>query len=311
MIAFGSSMTSPEAYARLAKPGVELAAEPDSEIYPLQPAGPIFRSYNLMCDKAAQHDDLEALVLVHQDAEIIDPDLCPKVREILRDPEVAVIGSIGVVDVRSIAWWEGSITWSSAVYRYGEAGGGDLPAIAWNGDKAPPYVAPGEVEMVEGVLLVLSPWTVRNVRFDESLGDLYGFDFDFCMQVRAAGRKVVSGDLKVAHHHSLDLVTHNEPWVAAHMRVAEKWDGRIPGVEPADVDWKQRARRAEAEAAAARLLVEARQRQADARAKQEERELREVIDTASWKITLPLRRLNALRRARIEARRGPHAVVHP
>jgi Glycosyltransferase like family len=310
MIAFGSSMTSPEAYARYAKPGVELAAEPDSEIYALQPAGSIFRTYNLICEKAGAHDDLEALVLVHQDAEIIDPDLCSKVREVLRDPDVAVIGSVGVVGVRSIAWWEGSITWGSAVYRYGEAGGGDLPALAWNGDRPPPYVGTGEVEMVEGVLLVLSPWTVRNIKFDESLGDLYGFDFDLCMQVRAAGRKVVTADLRVAHHHSLDLVTHNEPWIAAHTRVAEKWEGRIPGLEM-NGNWKERARQAEAEAAAARLLVEARQRQADARAKEEERQLRKVIDTASWKITLPLRRLNALRRARLEGRRGSDAIVHP
>ena len=39
--------------------------------------------------------------------------------------------------------------------------------------------------------MVLSPWAVRELRFDESLGKLHGYDFDICMQARAAGKKVV------------------------------------------------------------------------------------------------------------------------
>jgi hypothetical protein len=58
MIAFGSSMTSPEAYERFAKPGIARAAEPDSEVFAYQAAGSISRSYNLMLDKAAAQDDL-------------------------------------------------------------------------------------------------------------------------------------------------------------------------------------------------------------------------------------------------------------
>ena len=30
----------------------------------------------------------------------------------------------------------------------------------------------------------MSPWAVRNTRFDESLGQFHGYDFDICMQVR-------------------------------------------------------------------------------------------------------------------------------
>ena len=88
----------------------------------------------------------------------------------------------------------------------------------------------GEVDTVDGFLLVLSPWAVRNVRFDESLVLGHGFDLDYCLQVRAAGRKVVTADLRVVHHHSLELVSDLDLWVEAHMRVAEKWDGRMPGV---------------------------------------------------------------------------------
>jgi hypothetical protein len=300
MIAFGCSMTSPEAYQRFAKPGIELAAEPDSEVFAYQAAGSISRSYNLMLDQAAAHDDLEALVLVHQDAEIIDLDLCSKLRRVFGDPEVGVVGCVGAVGAHSIAWWEGSVTGGSAVCRYGELGGGDLPAVAWGGDQTRRRVRPGEVETLDGFMLALSPWATRNLRFDESLGQLYGHDFDFCLQVRAAGRKVVTADFEVAHHHSLDLVVENEPWVSAHIRAAEKWAGGIPGgpAEAADDDWKQRARRAEAEAAAARLLVRSKELQRDAQAAELENRLAEVTGSMSWRITEPLRRLNAIRKAR-------------
>jgi hypothetical protein len=213
-----------------------------------------------------------------------------KLRRVLSDPEVGVVGCVGAVGVRSIAWWEGSVTWASFVHRYRELGGGDLPAFAFNGGEMPAYARTGEVDTVDGFVMVLSPWTIRNVRFDESLGLIHGYDFDFCLQVRAAGRKVLTEDFKVIHHHSLDLISEPETWIAAHMRVAEKWDGRMPHVGAVAGDWKERARRAEAEAAAARAEVVSAQLKADARVK-------EVTDSVSWRLTEPLRRINAIRRA--------------
>jgi Glycosyltransferase like family len=290
MIVFASSITEPDTYRRCADRGIRIAAEPDSEVMPRAAAGSLFRSYNLILDSLAERDDLEALVLVHQDAEITDPDFSVKLRRALSDPEVGVVGCVGAIGVRSIAWWEGSVTWASFVHRYRESGGGDLPAFAWNGAEMPAYARTGEVDTVDGFVLGLSPWTVRNVRFDESLGQLHGYDFDFCLQVRAAGRKVVTEDFKVIHHHSLDLIGNPDTWVEAHMRVAEKWDGRIPQVGTAAGDWKQRARRAEAEAAAARAHAVSIQLQSDAR-------LKEITESTGWRLTEPLRRLNALRRA--------------
>jgi hypothetical protein len=300
MIAFGCSMTSPEAFELYAGPGLRRTAEPDSAVFSYQAAGSIFRSYNLIMEQAGAHEDLEALVLVHQDAEIVDAEFCAKLRRELADPEVGVVGCVGAVGVRSIAWWEGEVSGGSAVYRYGQAGGGDMPAVAFGGESTPREIRTGEVETLDGFMMALSPWVVRNIRFDESLGQLYGHDFDFCMQVRAAGRKVVTADLEVAHHHSLDLVTDNEPWVAAHIRVAEKWEGRLPnGSSPAaEPDWRRRARRAEAEAAVTRLLVESKELQRDSQSELWERRSAQVMHSLSWKLTAPLRRLNAYRKAR-------------
>jgi hypothetical protein len=298
VIAFGTAITEPALYRRCAEPGIRLAAEPDSEVLAFNGAGSIFRSYNLLLEKAAELENLEALVLVHQDAEIVDRDFCAKLRRALSGPDVGVVGCVGAIGVRSIAWWEGSVTWASFTHRYGELGGGEIEAFAWK-DDLPPYARTGEVETVDGFVLGLSPWTIANVRFDESLGQLHGYDFDFCLQVRAAGRKVVTEDLRVIHHHSLDLVSEPETWIAAHMRVAEKWDGRMPNVGAAPGDWKQRARRAEAEAAVWRTEVVAMDLKHDAELRQIERELDEMKDSVSWRLTAPLRRLNArLRSAR-------------
>lgn len=297
MIAFGCSIISPELYERCAERGIKRVSEADSQLFPLQTAGSIFRSYNLILEQAAACDELEALVLVHEDAEILDTDFCTKLRRVLRDPDVAVVGCLGAIGGRSIAWWEGSSTVGYFVHRYPELGGGEFVAFSANGNApgSDPQVC--EVDTVYGFMLALSPWAVRNVRFDESLGPHWGYDFDYCLTVRAAGRTVVTADLSVAHHHSLALVTDPEPWIAAHMRAAEKWDGRIPGGSDTEVDWHQRAVRAEGEAVVARLQGAATLLEADARAAAHARRLRAVTATTSWRLTEPLRRVNALRRA--------------
>src|SRR3954447_6509321 len=192
MIAFACSITKPDLYTRSAEPGIRRAAEPDSELIGRPAVGTIFRSYNALLDQFAARDDFEALVLVHQDTEIVSTDFCPRIREALADPEVGIVGCVGAIGVRSIAWWEASVTLASFVNRYEEHGGGELESFSWKWDAAPPYARTGEVETLDGFLLALSPWAVRNVRFDEQLGAFHGYDLDFCLQVRAAGRKVLT-----------------------------------------------------------------------------------------------------------------------
>src|SRR5215217_2567721 len=157
MIAFGCAITSAEMYDRAARPGLERVRAPGDEVVANSAAGSIFRSYNLILDSVSGREDLEALVLVHQDAEIVDPAFATKVRATLADPEVGVGGCVGAVDVRSIAWWEGSVTWASFVHRYPELGGGDIPSMTWDSDRIPGYARLGEVDTLDGFVLVLSP----------------------------------------------------------------------------------------------------------------------------------------------------------
>lgn len=285
----------PDVYGRCARPGIDRAREPDSVVLANAASGSIARSYNLLLDTVANSPDLEAVVLLHEDAEILDADFCSKLRRALADPEVAIVGCVGATGVRDIAWWDGAIGWNSAPYRYGEAGGGEL---TFGG--ATTTRTPGEVDSLYGVLLAFSPWAARNLRFDESIGMLHGYDFDICRQARARGRKVLAADLRLAHHHSLDLVSDIEIWVAAHMRAAELWE---PDEPSSDADWRPRARRAEASAAAARLLAASKLLQADATSRRFAAELELVRNSLSWRLTEPLRRGNALvrsARARLE-----------
>jgi hypothetical protein len=329
MIAFGCSITDSEVYERCAEPGIRLASEPDSALLAHGSTGSVFRSYNVLMDEAKKLDGLEALVLIHQDAEIIDPDFTEKIREALSAPDVAIVGCAGAIGVRNIAWWEGSVTWASFTHRYEELGGGEVPALAWTPEETPTYAATGEVETVDGFVLGLSPWAIRNLRFDESLGQaIHGYDFDLCLQARTAGKKVVTADLKVVHHHDLKLIRDVGNWIEAHIKIAEKWDGKIGlvGQEGGGNDWKARARRAEAQASAERMVALSAKLYRDARIEKLQRDLEtereklarqaaelqstrkrlaECTDSASWRITAPARAL--ARRFRSLGRGGRRA----
>jgi len=304
MIAFGCSITAPDVYARCAERGFRRVAEPDSEIVANAAAGSLFRSYNLIMEMVSGREDLEALVLAHQDAEIVDPAFCTKLRRALEDADVGLVGCVGAIDVRNIAWWEGSVTWASFAHRYTEHGGGEVQAFTWGNEAFPGYARTGEVESLDGFMMALSPWAVRNLRFDEELASqIHGYDLDFCLQVREAGKKVMTADFKVVHHHSLELIDDPEVWIEAHMRVAEKWEGRMPGIGLPNwgaphQDWKQRARRAEAEAGAAQLERRSIELRAQARERQLQAELDTVLNSTSWRVTKPLRELSAAIRAR-------------
>ncbi len=320
MIAFGTSIANPAAYRHFSEPGIRAVAEADSRVLVFAGVGSISRSYNLLLDAAAELDNLEALVIVHPHTEIADQDFCAKVRDALADPGVGVVGYAGATGVRTLAWWEGAMTAAPIRHRYFEYGGGELPAFGWTAP-APP---PAEVDVVDGSLLVLSPRTVRTLRFDEGLRMNHGFDVDFCLQARAAGARILVADLHAVHHHSLELVPDLNLWMEAHQQVAEKWAGRMPGAEggaeeDADAAWKERARRAEAEREVARAVAHGNTLDAEARIAALERQVEAATRTFSWRSTKPLRRLNRLRtetKLRLRRRespwkRGPEPAAAP
>jgi hypothetical protein len=292
LIAFGSSISGAEAYRRYAEPGIRRAAEPDSPVLAYAAVEPIGRTYNLILESATALEQLEALVLVHPHTEILDSHFCAKVREVLSDPDVGLLGCAGARGVRSIAWWEAEVVIGRVRQQYEEYRGGEIDSVPW-ATRHPP---PGEVEVLDGQLLVLSPWAVRNVRFDETLLLGHGFDLDYSLRVRDAGRKLVVADLEVTHHRSLELISDLAVWVEAHIEMAEKWDSALNEVPADESGYKRRARRAEARREAARAIAMSESLKLDARVLDLERQFEQKTSTMSWRLTAPLRALNRVRR---------------
>jgi hypothetical protein len=287
LIAFATCIVDVVAYSRWARPGIERAAEPGASVIAYEAVGTKARSNNLLLDAAAGLDDLEALVIVDEHLELIDPALCTTLRAAFRDPQVAVVGCVGARGVRSPAWWEGRISRGHVRQRFHQHGGGELDAFAWTEVEPPP----AEVDAVDGDLMALSPWAVRNLRFDEELVLGFGYDVDYCLRAREAGRNVLTAPIGAVRHRSLLLVGNRDLWIEGHIQFAEKWDARVPGAAPT-TDWKARARRAEAERDAARTRAYSATSAADASAAPLERRLEEMTASTSWRLTAPLRALN-------------------
>jgi hypothetical protein len=164
MIAFAACIGSQEKFRRCALPGLRLAAEADSVVAEVDEADSIFAAYNEVLDALAPRADLEALVLLHEDAEIVDPGFCAKLRaRLAAEPDVAVVGVVGARRVTSLAWWEGE-----CFGRVRETRG----LIDFGGGTH-------DVEALDGLLLALSPSAVRELRFDaERFHGFHGYDAD-------------------------------------------------------------------------------------------------------------------------------------
>jgi glycosyltransferase involved in cell wall biosynthesis len=210
MLAFASVVADPAKFAQCALPGLQRVLEPDSVLAESTDARSMCSAYNEVLDAFAGRDDLEALVLLHEDLEIRDPDFAAKVRaRLAADPDVAVLGVVGARDVKTLQWWRGE-----GVGRVEETRG----AIDFGGGHH-------DADAVDGMLLVLSPWAVRELRFDEASYDhFHGYDADLCFQARAAGRRVVVEDLDVFHH-TKGGVGDEAAFRRAEATFARKWFG--------------------------------------------------------------------------------------
>jgi hypothetical protein len=216
MIAFAACVGSADKFRDYAQPGLRLACEADSLVAEASTETSIFEAYNEVLDAFSERDDLEALVLLHEDVEIVDTSFMAKVRGRLReDPEIAIIGVVGARDVKGPAWWEAD-TYGRCLETRGlvDFGGGFH-----------------DVDVVDGLLMVLSPWAVRNLRFDaQSFSGFHAYDLDLCLQARAAGKRVVVDDIGVIHY-TKGGYGDSEAYLRNGSVLVEKWGLSVP--EPA------------------------------------------------------------------------------
>lgn len=186
MIAFGVCIGPDETnYRRWALPGIARAAEADSVLLESRDNASIFPAYNEILDHVAGLEGIEGLALIHDDVELRDGRLAGTLRTRFADPDIAVVGVIGARGVGSLAWWEYDTSGACEETR----GRIDFGAGFH------------EVDTVDGLFMALSPWAIRNLRFDaDSYHGFHGYDADFCAQARAAGRRVVVDGVDLFHH---------------------------------------------------------------------------------------------------------------
>lgn len=215
MIAFGCAVVSQPKYSSYALPGIRRGGEPDSPVLVRRGAS-IQEGYNSILEELAGLSGLEAAVLLHEDVEILDEHFAAKIRRALEDPLVAVVGAIGASEASGLAWWEGRLV------------GRVLAAGLQDRDSDDGWSPRGRVDTVDGLLMVLSPWAVRTLRFDEDFAALFhGYDADLCLQARARRRRVVVEDLEIAHHYRRDFFN-RDAWVQAEIALQRKWFRRWP-----------------------------------------------------------------------------------
>lgn len=141
--------------------------------------------YNDFVREARSRDDCDALVLLHDDVEIVDPNFRAKVLAAVGEESVGVVGVIGGAGLRSIAWWD-------ARHTAGRVFESRRPM-----DLGPPRA---DVDVVDGLLLVLSRRAFRQLSFDEvACPRFHGYDVDYCLQARAAGLRVTVRPIEVLH----------------------------------------------------------------------------------------------------------------
>ena len=227
MIGFGCAVHSEEKYARFALPGIERVRDPGAPLIELRGRGCLFRAYNELLDRARADRRIEALALIHEDTEIRDDRFEDRVRWAFADPAVAIVGTIGSVGVQGIdlvgARLRGGLLDPRADRRSGAVrdpliGGSEMSGSG----------SSGEVDMVDGYLLILSRWAINELRFDErDVGPgFHGYDADICFQARGGAARC-SPPVAVAHHrNSVSPTPYRDDWMRAQIAFRRKWEAR-------------------------------------------------------------------------------------
>lgn len=143
-------------------------------------------AYNAILD-AFRVYELDAVILIHDDLEMIDPSTEQKVLDAFDnfgDPFVDDVALVGVAGGGpSMNWWNinpiGHQSTDSLMLDFGQR--------------------TGEVDMIEGSFMAFSRWAIQELRFDERY-EFLGYD-DVCLEAKRAGKRVFVADIDT-HHHS-------------------------------------------------------------------------------------------------------------
>lgn len=155
-------------------------------------------------------DDADALILLHDDLEILDPNAEAKILVALSDPDVGAVGVAGARDVESLAWWDYTVIGHQQI---------DSGMIDFDASRT------GDVDILEGSLLALSPAAFGSLWFDDRDG-FHGYDGDLALKLRRLGLRSVVIDLDTHHHTRAGFTSDASAhlWREANERFTEAWN---------------------------------------------------------------------------------------
>lgn len=176
------------------------------ELFHLNSQDSIAVAYNRILDHYIDND-LDALILLHDDLEITDPQAEEKFLAAL-EPDVWLVGVAGGGGTNGLAWW----SVDPVGHQLTDAQNIDFGRRT------------GDVDLLEGSVLVFSPEAVRSLRFDPRYPGFHGYD-EVAAQARHLGKRVVVADVDTHHHNSMGFksAASAEEWLAADRMYREKW----------------------------------------------------------------------------------------
>lgn len=169
-------------------------------------------AYNAILDGFKVYD-LDAVILIHDDLEMIDPATEEKVlrRFATNDgtnEDIAIIGVAG--GGPSMAWWNID------------------PRGHQQTDSGPVVFGPhsGYVDIVEGSFMAFSPWAIQELRFDERY-EFLGYD-DVCLEAKRAGKQVYVAPIDTHHHSTVGYKSEavKSMWERSEVIFRSKWEKR-------------------------------------------------------------------------------------
>jgi hypothetical protein len=204
-IVYGCCVGSWEKFYRWVQPRVPYGRQ----LIALDEQRSISEAYNTVLDEARyERTETPAVILVHDDLEMVDPDTEEKVLKALAEDDVAIVGVCG--GGPSMSWWDhdpiGHQTTDSLHLEFGDRREGD-------------------VHVVEGSFFAFSPWAVEHLRFDQAY-EFLGYD-DVCLLAkRVYNKRVVVADIDTHHHSTVGFKSPEVQtmWYESEKIWASKWD---------------------------------------------------------------------------------------
>ncbi len=239
MIIFATCVSgNGDRYRRYALPAIQAIAGPQDQILELPGDPGICAVYNQFIRAARAEPDCEALVLLHDDVEVIDPNFRLKLLAALRPTGVGLVGVIGASQIPSLSWWESKHR-SGLVF--------ETRGLMHLGERL------NDVDVVDGLMLAIAPRAFRSFEFDqESFPKFHGYDVDFALQLRDAGLRVRVAPIDLFHRtgETQSPEIHRE----ASKTLWAKWPHWVsPPAKPAGMSAKVRRRVGPAQASLRRI----------------------------------------------------------